>query len=649
MKISHHWLQQAYFTESLPSPEEIKEVLGMRIFEFEGSEIHGSDTVLEFDVLPNRAHDCLSHRGIAREIKVLFNRTDFSEQDLIIEKLKTDTRVISPSEKIFTCSIENPDLCRRHVGRVIENIQVAESPVWLQDLLKSVGQRSINNVVDATNYVMLALGQPTHVFDLDKFAGGTLFIRSAQEGEVVTTLDKREVKLIAGDLVLADSEGALDIAGIKGGIKAELTHQTKNILLSVANFDPAQIRKTARRTGVLTDASKRFENEITPELCNEALEMLTALILDLASTPDTRMSDSVDVYPNPVTMHAIALTLTEINNVLGTDLDNATVSQIFQKFGFAYTEEHALFTVHIPAYRLDLVIKEDIIEEIGRVYGYDKIINKSTDEIFYEPAINNHVAVQEKVRGFLLSRGFSEVMTYSFVNTGEVQVLHPVASDKSYLRTNLHEGVSESLEKNAYYAPLLGLDEIKTFEIGSVFVNNQEKISLCIALDPLVPKKRTQGVESILESVLSDLEKELSIKKLDVTHKGLLVLEVNLTPAISEYIHTDDHAYDDIKNAEFSRAHFTSLSQFPFMVRDIAVWLPVTTDAGVLLALIHEHAGTLLTGEVRLVDCFPKGERISYAYRLVFQSHEKTLSDEEVNSIMEEIYSSCRQQGFETR
>ena len=252
MLISYTWLQKEYFDNALPEIEKISDALLFHAFEIEGVTQVGDDFVIDVDVLPNRAHDCLSHRGIAKEISVILD---------IPLKEKKYNYVGEEKDTSLSVDVKDSNVCDRYMGRVIRNISVQESPEWLKQRLESIGQRSINALVDATNFVMFSLGQPTHVFDLDKVTNQKIVVRTAQEGEGMTTLDGKTVELQEGDYVIASEEGPLAIAGVKGGTLAEVTAETRDIVLEAAHFDPVTVRKTARKLAILTDSSKRFENE----------------------------------------------------------------------------------------------------------------------------------------------------------------------------------------------------------------------------------------------------------------------------------------------------------------------------------------------------------------------------------------------------
>ena len=323
MIVSYKWLQ-TYFDEKLLAPEELEELLTLHAFEVENIEKVDDDYILDIDVLPNRAHDCLSHRGIAKEIALLLG--------LNIKQLKKDSL---PSSNDIKVQVENKEqgLCRRYIGRRVNGIKVAQSPDWLKERLETIGQKSINNIVDATNYVMFDIGQPLHAFDADKVEGD-IVVRLAKKGEKIITLSGDEVELDESVLVIADGKDPLAIAGVKGGKKAEVDENTTNIILEAANFVPVNVRKTSRKLNILTDSSKRFENEISPEVAQWGMEEVSTLIVDIAGSDGTKVGEVVDVYPKVANLYKVGVSLEEINKILGVQITESEVEDIWNRFGF---------------------------------------------------------------------------------------------------------------------------------------------------------------------------------------------------------------------------------------------------------------------------------------------------------------------------
>lgn len=624
MKVSYNWLQH-HFTEKLPPIEEMDTIIALQAFETEGIEEVGNDKILDIDVLPNRAHDCLSHIGISKELSGLSGLKMKSFDELYSYKNEPQKSDLTP-----IVTVDNTVQCRRYMSRIIENIKIAESPQWLKDRLEALGQRSINNVVDATNYVMLDLGNPIHAFDMDKVADSSIIVRNAKDGEIMTTLgrDKIKIELDETMLVIADSVGPLALAGIKGGTKAEVDNDTVNLILEVANFEPLSTRKTRQKTGIVTDSSKRFENELTPELTGQAMEAITKLIENIASTDKTLIGEIVEEYQNPVSDWNVSVSTEHVNRLLGTKLSSSDIANIFNRYEWKYIQEDNVFTVIPPALRLDLRIAEDLIEEIGRIYGYENIENTDVSTLPYEPRINPHVYYAQRVRNILCAAGYTEVMTYVFVNKGKVETANALASDKGALRKNLSKALVEARQRNAVNAELFNDDVVRMFEIGTVFSLEGEYVSLGITAGNKkgILVKELESIKKVLnDAFCMDIDFE--------TIDG--VLEVNFEKMITGLETPLTYGAELQNESTYIDAVFCSFSNQPFMTRDIAVW---TTGSGAQNKLeeILNNVELSVCGP-RLVDTFSKDNRTSYAYRLVFQADDRTLTDEEVNVIMEKI------------
>src|SRR3989339_18187 len=471
MKVSYSWLQN-YFEEKLPESEKISEGIIFHSFEIEETEKMGNDVVFDIKVLPDRAHDCLSHWGIAKEISAIFDLKIKDKKYKIFEPKPTELEIKIEDEK-----------CLRYMGRMVKNVEVSESPAWLKEKLNAIGQKSINNIVDAANFMMFDLGQPIHCFDLDKLESAKIIVRNAIAGEEINLLGiekignlqkSRSVLLSQNDLVIADEKGPLAIAGIKGGTKAEVDNNTKNIVIEVANFNSVTTRKTAKKLNILTDAVKRYENEISPELCTKVMDAITDLVFELGGG---EVEDTIDKYPKKVEQKKVSVSINYINKRLGASFSKAEMESVWKKLNFTYIVKDGDFEIEIPYLRIDLTGPHDLVEEVIRILGYDRLEEK-LPEIKLESKMNETYSKMFLARNKLLGEGYSEVMTYTFRDKGEVEVLAS-ASDKKFLRTNLSDGLRESLKLNQLNAPLLGMKEIKIFEIGTIFKKGGEE--MCVA------------------------------------------------------------------------------------------------------------------------------------------------------------------------
>ncbi|HPS21191.1 MAG TPA: phenylalanine--tRNA ligase subunit beta [Candidatus Paceibacterota bacterium] len=586
MKVSYNWLQN-YFEEKLPEPEKIADGIIFHSFEVEETDKVGNDTIFDIKVLPDRAHDCLSHWGIAKEISAIFDLKIKEEEYKTFEPKQTELKIEVQDEK-----------CLRYMGRIIKNIKISESPAWLKEKLEAIGQKSINNIVDAANYVMFDLGQPIHSFDLDKLTSSKLIIRNAKAGEQITTLDKKEVNLDESVLLIADEKDPLVIAGIKGGVKAEVDNSTKNIVIEVADFNPVSTRKTARKINILTDAVKRYENEISPELCEKTMHAITDLIVKVAGG---EVEDIVDVYNEKQEERTVEVSVEYLNKRLGSNFTKQEIENVWQKLKFEYTEKQDnVFEIKVPVLRLDIIGPHDLAEEVIRILGYDRLEEK-LPEVKCEQKANDLFTKILYARNKLLTDGYSEVMTYVFRDKGEVEVLAS-ASDKKFLRTNIADGLKESLKLNQLNMPILDLKEIKIFEIGTVFKKGKEEMHVAFNV-----KKEIK--EMLLDEFCKDMgDVEVAFKEL-----------INSVPKLN------------------SEDKFNIWSVYPFISRDIAVWMPESEDPENLKKILKEYGTDLMIKEPYLFDKFTKEGRTSYAFRLVFQSYDRTLTDDEISEIMAKI------------
>jgi len=636
MKISRNWLLKEYF-ETLPSAEELADKLTFHAFEIEETVPVGDDTVIDVKVTPNRGHDALCHRGIAKELAVILNLP-----------LKSDPlrgqAILEPKTEKLSVEIADPNLCYRFSAALVEGVKIGPSPEWLKSALETIGQRSINNVVDATNYVMFNLGQPLHAFDADKLSGDKkkIVVRVAPEGEKFMALDNKEYSASGKDLFITDgnSGALLGTAGVKGGKIAEVDVATTNLVLEAANFNGVSVRKTSQRFKLRTDASVRFENEISPELTAYGLKSVVDLILSIAGGT---LEGYVDVYPEHVNQVKVSVTLDHINSRLGLSISNSEVEDILKRFDFFYQKNGETFVVTIPFERWDLRIKEDLIEEIGRIYGYEKI--EPVVPSAQKPAgINKRFFYADKIRKFLLERGFSEVYTTSFRDAGSVELANAVASDKNFLRQNLSENLKEALTRNSVNAPLLNLSSVNIFEIGTIFNEEKEVYSLAFGSWMGEGGKKENAAKAFVEETKVELEKLLGVALSGSMTSA--IFEADLGALLGKLPDPVDYENLELK---ISEATYKPFSQYPFILRDIAVWVPTSVTQGELEAMIRGEAGELL---VRLdhFDSFEKEGKVSHAFHLVFQSYERTLSDSEINEVMQKIVSKLESnQDFKVR
>ena len=604
MKISRNWLQ-TFFDKPLPEARVIADALTFHAFEIESVE----NDVLDVKVTPNRGHDCLSHRGIAKELSAILNLP------LVPHPYGITDVSLEPKTDALKVTIENPQLCPRFTAAYIKGIKVSPSPDWLRTALESIGQKSINNVVDATNYVMFNVGQPLHAFDASKLKMKNekwkIVVRNAKAKEKMIGLDDKEYGLSASTLVIADGNTgeAVSIAGIKGGKPTGIDEATTAIVLEAANWDGVTIRRASQALKLRTDASDRFQQVISPELASYGLKAAVDLIVQVAGG---EVQGFVDEYPKPQERKTVSISLEKVNAVLGTKLAESDVADAFTRLDLPFEKKGDSFTVTVPFKRLDLVIPEDLIEEVARIVGYDKIPATGLPAFPNKPGINANFYAAEQKRQELVAKGYSEVFTSVFAEKGERMVANKVDGVRPYLRANLTDGLKDALEKNTRNKDLLGLNEVKLFEIGTVWKGGLETVMLGTA-DP-------SGV------------REFALETHEATPRG----------------------YEELPISKTER--YQPFSRYPFIVRDIALWVSAKTEAVdvavTVIETLKKEAPNLfsqLDTTLRPFDQFKKGEKVSYAFHIIFQSPQKTLTDEEANAVMEKVYAAVKEKGWEVR
>lgn len=474
MKISYQWLREWVGVDL--SPRELATRLTMAGLAVDGIEPHGEDLVLEFDLTSNRP-DALSHLGVAREVAVLCDTPlrEIGEVASIPERGGAAVRTAD----LTSVTIEAPDLCPRYTARLIRGVRIGPSPEWLVDRLAALGQRSVNNVADITNYVMLEMGQPLHAFDFAQLRGRRIVVRRAEPGERITTLDGEERVLTTEMLVIADAERAVAIGGIKGGEDSGITDQTVDVLLEAAWFAPTQIRQTSRALGLATEASYRFERGTDPEIVALASDRASRLIAEIAG--GEILEGRIDVYPGRQAIEdsrvPILFRLSRYQALTGLTVELEEAARILTALGCRVEPRAGELMASPPSWRIDLRIEEDLIEEIVRVIGYDRLATTLPGSAGAGSYLSGEVE-RRAVRQLLMAAGYSEAISFSFVNAaldavyspaGEVerlQLLDPIDETQSHMRTTLLGGLLRALEHNLRH----GMRNIRLFEIGKCFL-----------------------------------------------------------------------------------------------------------------------------------------------------------------------------------
>ncbi len=615
MKVSLKWLQN-YFEKPLPNAEMVSDAYTFHAFEID--EMQGD--MLDVKVLPNRAADCLSHRGLAKELAAILN-IPFAK-DPLAEALPD-----FPNSNKLSVEIEDSRKCLRYMGAVVRGVKVGPSPVWLKEAIESVGQRSINNVVDATNYVMLNIGQPLHAFDASKLsnppAGGdgavAIGIRNAKRGEKITTLSNEVYELSENIVVITDAhaDAPIALAGIKGGKLAEVTMDTTDLVIESANFDGTTTRRAAQALKLFTDASLRFQNRPSPELAAYGMRDVLALITLIAGG---EVECVVDEYPARPQVASVSVPLARINSVLGSDFSHAQAADVFRRLGLETRIERDVFTVTPSFERTDLIIPEDLVEEVGRILGYDQVPPTALPMPATAPDQSRFHGI-ERMKDQLIEQGFIEVSTQSFAKKGDILLANPLDKNMPALRITLEDNLKDALTRAKYVAPLVLApnQKPKLFEVGTVFPKEGEFIEL--RMTERVPE---WGLPAQTGESANTFD-NLSIAKLEDYGKDYVPVRYDL-------------------------GVYQPFSLYPFITRDVSMWISNSDEArGVVLRLFAERGSGILR-QVQLVDQFTNKEgRQSLAFRLIFQSFERTLTDEEVNGVMEHIHAALASKGYEVR
>jgi len=676
--------------------------IGMPLSEYLG------DTIFDLEVTPNRP-DCLCVIGIAREVAALTGqevrlpKSDYEEEEQSIDAL-------------VSVNIASPDLCPRYCASLITGVTISSSPVWLQRRLKSYGMRPINNVVDITNYVMLEHGQPLHAFDYHKLKGQKIIVRRAEKGEVMTTLDEVERALDEDVLVIADEEKPVAIAGIMGGLESEVTDETTAILLESANFTRATIRRGARRFQLNSEASLRFEKGLSRELPLVALKRATRLFQELANGKVVK--GVVDVYPGRPGPEGILVSTEKVKRLAGLEVGIDEIVRVLTSLGFECSQnviaskakQSPQISVTTPYWRSDISCVADLVEEVVRIIGYDKIPTTMLSATLPEQEPSPRLKLREKIRGIMVGLGFQEVLTYSLTSLEKLQklslelgseplkVANPMTKEQEYLRPNLRAGLLATLAHNQK------VDEggIKVFEIGKVFLPQHPPVIASPSSPSLrgaQAAKQSPRAENelprekeMLCAVLSGAKSDLSWRGekggLDFFDakgvaenllRGLRVIaefkpgsDQNLSPAESAEIISDGVSIgvlgvlhprvaqafelsgtvclieidlERLLTRPIGEKKYTPIYRFPAVSRDIALVMDEQTSYRQVESIIRSFP---LVTEVTLFDLYtgeqiPQGKK-SFAIRIVYQSPEHTLTDDEVNQVQQKMLDKLSQE-----
>ncbi len=657
------------------------------------------DKILDIDILPNRGHDCLSYRGIVQElnalesvknVEVVENAVNDEQSDRIskvIERLQRN-EVDTAGDLEVKIDTEN---CSRYAGVKIKNIKLAPSPLWMQARLKASGLKPINNIVDITNYVMLETGQPLHAFSsqggsVSGWDASKIVIRQAKEGEKIVLLDEQELELTKDDIVITDGENPIALAGVMGGLESGIKDDTKEIILEGANFNSSSIRFTARRYNLQTDAAYRFERDIDPNFVDIALNRAVELIQELAGG---EVETIADVYPEPVKPWTINLSLDYVRRLLGVEISDEEIKNILERLGIQCEDlDVGRLSCTIPTRRRDLRTEEDLVEEVGRIYGYDKIRPRPIQAPVQTPHRNEQRFLERDLKSIAVQSGFSEIRSYSFHseedakvlgldNLKHIELLNPASPEQLMLRNTLAVGLLKAGRKSLSYFP-----EVRIFEIGKVYRAVDKVLpEEVVCFGGAVFSKNKDGeqfyeLKGLVDNLLQGLGIEdyyydptspNRLRGASPSEKGTIYEALNLHPSRRAIIKTEsgevigwlgettkqENKYFGLKNVRGAlvslsvekilklsqeKNSFRPLPKFPFVERDLSMIVPERMRVKEVEDALFKAGGQLLK-DVDLFDLYynkETGER-SMAFHLLFGDEEKTLQAKEVDTEVAKI------------
>ncbi len=688
MKFSYNLLKK--YVDIKESPEELAEILSLKTAEVERVDKVSGDSTMEIKILYSRG-DLLSHYGMAREIAAL---TGGGLKGLDLSYKETNEKTAG----LIKVEVENQELCPRYTAQVIKNIKIGDSPEWLKDILANLGLNSINNIVDVVNYVMIEMGQPLHAFDYEKIAGHKIIVRNARKGEKITTLDEARMAYELGPetLIIADEEGPLAIAGIKGGAGSEITGSTRTIVLESANFDRTNIRKTSTKLGLRTDASIRFSYGLDPNLAGYAIYRATKLIQDLAGGEITR--GNVTVYPREVKPWKISVKKSHVNSLIGAIIPEKEINKILSRICQPVKSDANKFIATVPTYRPDLQTSEDIIEEIARIYGYENIKPIPPMMGIYRPAeerssedwdVEQTIKARNLMKDILKGLGLTECYNYSFLGekTKEIfdisnapEIANPVSQEARYLRTGLIPNLALAAERNLRF-----YNSVRLFETGNVFAQKGDEVEEKeIIAGVIVGKNAFIELKGIAESFFRQLgidDAEFSdvispnhstkywyhpgrVAEVQIGESG-----IGLIGDLHPHVKSGLGIKPDLEVAQFSlllvplvkaieeELEFEPIPKYPSIIRDVSILVDKDVKISQILNIVEE-AGSEIVQDVDVFDIYETSEtqdefrgseeadetergispgRKSIAFRVVYRADDRTLTDDEVDKVEKNI------------
>ena len=638
-----------------------------------------NDVILEIAVTPNRP-DALSHIGVARDLSAIFNRKlTLPEINLTESEL--------PAENIASVEISDPSNCSRYCARIILDVEIKESPLWLKNKIKSIGLRPINNIVDITNFILHEIGQPLHAFDLDFLNDKKIIVRSLESNIEFTTLDSKKRELPAGTLMICDSKKEVAIAGIMGGENSEITESTKNILIESAYFNPSSIRKTSKQIQLQTDSSYRFERGTDPNIVKYAAERAAQLISQIAG--GQVLKGTIDIYPQKIIPKELSLRFNRLNKILGFEIDNLKVAEILKNLGFELIEQNKeVIKVLVPTYRPDIEREIDLIEEVARINGYDNIPIVPKISVTLERK-EDHQKFEDSVRNIFVGLGFNEMINNPLISEKEaslsgnpIKLANPQSIEMSCLRTSLLAGALNSVKRNLNF----GNKDLMLFEIGNVFnaknsveINDFEDLvenqNLIFVLTGKEQFKSWNSIEknfdffsmkSFVDAFLSKISLEkftndsyysneneifiYSYQKLFenkiIGSGGKVKKQVLDLFDIQSDVFVFEFNLSELKKINLPPLKFVEPLKYPKIIRDFAFIFDKEINYQQIEQFIFSQSVILLK-KVDLFDVFESesigSNKKSMAFRLEFYDEKRTLTEDEVekefNLLIEKITS----------
>lgn len=640
--------------------------LGMDIKDTLG--IYGE--IIEFEITPNRP-DCLSIIGMARETAATLKK------DLKFPEIKVVNEVDDINNYVNNIKIEDEDLCKRYYAKVVKDVKVMPSPIWLQRKLIEAGIRPINNIVDVTNYVMLELGQPIHAFDLNKIEDKEILIRRAKDGEKIITLDNVERSLSDSILVIADSKKPIAIAGVMGGANSEVSDDTNVLLIESANFDGRSVRITSRGVSLRTEASAKFEKDIDPNLADIACIRVCQILEEMNA--GIVVKGEVDIYNDVKQEKIVTLRPERVEKLLGVKIDTTEILKILNSLELKSELKEDTIDVKIPTFRGDISLEADLIEEVGRIYGFHNIESAPLIGTLTKGERNRGRKIEDIIKEELIGLGLNEITTYSFIspkaydkiNLPEesikrryIELLNPLGEDYSVMRTTLTANMLEVLTRNYKH----GVDSARAFEVGKVFipqslpVNNlpYEIKTLCVGMYGNTDFFETKGIiESVFNRLgVKDFEYDIEVNN-QTFHPGrtaniikdnhVIGIIGEIHPLVLENFGIKERVIIaeidlDVVNilTNFTRK-YKELPKYPAISRDIAV----VVDRDLMIKDIEKDIkknSNKLVEKIELFDVYTgsqiPGDKKSVAYSIIYRANDRTLTDEEVSKVHNKIVNS---------